>query len=257
MIKKNKPLILVVNDDGFFSPGINFLSSIMHQIGDVYIVAPDSNRSGVSHAMTLDKDIYVERVDPGLNNYICSGTPVDCVKLAVNKILPRLPDLCVSGVNHGSNHSINALYSGTLHGAMEGTIQGIPSISFSHLSYSLDVDLKPFSEVVHKLVIEIINKGFPSGVTLNINFPNILFNQIKGFKICRQAKGTWTETFKLTKTDLLKKYYNITGSFEHEAKDIETDAWALENNYISIVPVSCDTTAYSWFDQLNYLQYDF
>ena len=136
MMSKNKPLILVVNDDGMFSPGIQLLSSVMREIGDVFVIAPTINRSGASHAMTLNQDIYIEKIEKHVNHFICSGHPVDCVKIGVNKILPRLPDLCVSGINHGSNHSINALYSGTLHGAIEGTIQGIPSISFSHLSYS-------------------------------------------------------------------------------------------------------------------------
>tara|TARA_B100001142_G_C14307125_1_gene645211 strand:+ start:454 stop:1227 length:774 start_codon:yes stop_codon:yes gene_type:complete len=257
MIKKSKPLILVVNDDGFFSPGIKFLISVMNQLGDVYVVAPNSNRSGLSHAMTLDKDIYIEKIDSVLNHFICSGTPVDCVKIAINKILPRLPDLCVSGVNHGSNHSINALYSGTLHGAMEGTIKGIPSISFSHLSYSYNVDLSPFNKIVNDLVVKILKNGLPFGLTLNVNFPSIPFPAVKGIRICKQAKGYWSEEFKLTMKDDSKEYYNISGSFEHDAKDLDTDAWALENNYISIVPISIDSSALNNFNQLNYLQYDF
>lgn len=127
MKKNKKPLILVVNDDGITSLGIKVLTESMREIGEVFVVAPDKNRSGLSHSMTLFQDIFVEKIN-SQNDFVCSGTPVDCVKLAVNKILPRVPDLCVSGINHGSNHSINSLYSGTLHGAMEGTIQGVPSM---------------------------------------------------------------------------------------------------------------------------------
>ena len=253
---KNRPLILVVNDDGIKSQGILILSSIMREIGEVFVVAPDVNRSGVSHAMTLNQDIYIENIDKEKNKFVCSGTPVDCVKLAINKVLPRVPDLCVSGINHGSNHSINGLYSGTLHGAMEATIQGIPSLSFSHLSYSNQIDFKPLTAIIKTMVVSVLNNSLPRGITLNVNFPDVDCSQIKGVKLCRQASGRWKEEFKLVKTNQLKSYYSISGEFTSDTKDIESDSWALENHFVSIVPTSID---YSYFliDELNYLTYEF
>ena len=253
---KNRPLILVVNDDGIQSNGIAILSSLMREIGEVFVVAPDINRSGLSHAMTLNTDIYIENIHQEKNEFICSGTPVDCVKLAINKILPRIPDLCVSGINHGSNHSINGLYSGTLHAAMEATIQGVSSISFSHLSYSDKIDFKPFKSIIKKMAISILNNSLPTGITLNVNLPDVHFNQIKGVKICRQARGCWKEEFKLVKTNQLKSYYSISGDFKSDTKDMESDSWALENHFISIVPASIDYSSFL-VDELNYLAYEF
>ena len=205
-MSKKKPLILVVNDDGITSSGIKLLTAAMHEIGDVFVVAPNVNRSGASHSMTLHEDIFIQKIDKDFNYFICSGTPVDCVKSAINKILPRKPDLCVSGVNHGSNHSINSLYSGTLHGAMEGTIQGIPSISFSHLNYSENIILSPFKNVIKYISLKVLKQGLPPSITLNVNFPNTDFRKIKGVKLCEQGNGVWTENFKLIKKEDKEKY---------------------------------------------------
>ena len=255
---KNKPLILVVNDDGIISNGISFLSSVMSELGEVFVVAPHQNRSGVSHAMTLDRDIYIEKIKDKKNHFICSGTPVDCVKLSIDKILPRLPDLCVSGVNHGSNHSINSLYSGTLHGAMEGTIHGIPSLSFSHLSYSESIDLSGFKNFIKMFTLEILNSGVESGVTLNINIPDVAPTKIKGLKICKQGVGNWKEDFCKTRIVGDKQYYSVTGKFNQQKNDLESDTWALENNFISIVPITLDLTSGKTIDSLKYLEkYDF
>ena len=253
---KNRPLILVVNDDGIESHGIAVLSAIMREIGEVFIVAPHSNRSGASHSMTLNKEIYIQQIDSKKNEFICSGTPVDCVKLAMNKILPRVPDLCVSGINHGSNHSINGLYSGTLHGAMEATIQGVSSLSFSHLSYAEDINFKPFKPIIKKLCMSVLNNPLPKGVTLNINFPDLDVDEIKGLKICKQAQGLWKEEFKHVKTQNLKSYYSISGEFTSNIQDVHTDSWALKHNFISIVPVSIDSTSLL-VHELNHLEYEF
>ena len=255
-MKNKKPLILVVNDDGIRSLGIKVLISIMSEVGEVFVVAPDRNRSGVSHAITLHEDIYIEKLNKN-NEFVCSGTPVDCVKIAVDKILPRLPDLCVSGINHGSNHSINSLYSGTLHGAMEGTVKGIPSISFSHLSYSDSVDLSVFKPFIHKISLDVLNVGIPNGITLNINIPSIDYQKIKGLKICKSSNGLWSEDFKPSKKINKKQYYTVTGTFQHNAFETDTDAWALENNFISLVPISIDNSYNIDFNILRYLEYDF
>ena len=187
--EKNKPLILVVNDDGIESVGIRVLISVMRSIGDVYVVAPDSNRSGASHSMTLHKEIVIKNIDKQQYEFTCSGTPVDCVKVAFNKILPRKPDLCVSGINHGSNHSINSLYSGTLHAAMEATIQGVSSIAFSHLSYDQKTDLTEFNSFIKRISELLIANKLPREITLNTNFPDVPYNDIKGVRLCNQGKA--------------------------------------------------------------------
>ena len=257
MMTKNKPLILVVNDDGIDSSGIKLLTEAMHDIGDVFVVAPNVNRSGSSHSMTLHEDIFLEKTHKDFNYFTCSGTPVDCVKSAMNIILPRIPDLCVSGINHGSNHSINSLYSGTLHAAMEGTIQGVPSIAFSHLNYSERFNLTAFKTVIKRISLEILQQGLLSGVTLNVNFPNIDFSKIKGVKLCQQGFGFWTENFKLIKKEDNKTYYRITGKFQYDKNDLNTDCWALSNKWISIVPISINCTLPINFNALKYLEHDF
>jgi len=253
---KNKPLILVVNDDGIESQGISFLSSVIREIGDVFVVAPHLNRSGASHSMTLNQPIYLEKINERKNEFICSGTPVDCVKIAMKKILPRKPDLCISGINHGSNHSINGLYSGTLHGAMEATIHGVSSLAFSHLSYSDTINFQPFGSIIKKMTHSVLEHHLPQGVTLNVNFPNINFNQIKGLKICQQGKGCWSEEFKYVKKNKSKTFYSISGEFKSDFNDKKSDSWALKNNFISIVPVTIDSTS-CLTQELNYLEYEF
>ena len=166
---KNKPLILIVNDDGIDSQGISFLTTLMREIGEVFVVAPESNRSGVSHAMTLHEDVCITEIKSEQNTFVCSGNPVDCVKLGLNKIVPRLPDLCVSGINHGSNHSINSLYSGTLHGAMEASIKGVPAVSFSHLSYGSNIDFSPFSSFIKNICKEVMTSQLSKNVTVQFS----------------------------------------------------------------------------------------
>jgi len=253
-MKKNKPLILVVNDDGIDAMGIRFLSKVMEDIGEVYVVAPDSNRSGSSHSMTLHKEICVRNIDEEKTQFTCSGTPVDCVKLAFNKILPQKPDLCVSGINHGSNHSVNGLYSGTLHAAMEATIQGVSSISFSHLSYNDKIDFHPFRKIIKRISEKILCNKLPEGITLNINFPDVSYDQIEGLKVCNQGQGLWEEHFQLTSTSTNQHNYLITGKFKDNKKDICSDSWALANNFISIVPVGLNPTKSNSLDKLKYLE---
>ena len=256
-MEKIKPLILVVNDDGIDSMGIRTLIDSMNDVGDVYVVAPDSNRSGSSHAITLENEIYIKQIDKKLNEFSCSGTPVDCVKMAVNKILPRLPDLCVSGINHGSNHSINILYSGTAHAAMEGTIKGIPSIAFSHVSYDKSLNMNDFKKFITECALNVLKKTLPSGVTLNINFPNLPFKLIKGVKICKQGNGHWVEDYKLKKKNDLVSYYWITGHFEDQEHHKQSDLWAAQNGYISIVPIGLDCTDGNSIDFFKFLEDDF
>ena len=250
-----KPLILVVNDDGVNSNGIKMLSNVAREFGEVFVVAPDKNRSAVSHSMTLNQEVVVEKIND--NEFTCSGTPVDCVKIAIDKLLPRLPDLCLSGINHGSNHSINALYSGTLHGAMEATIHEVPSISFSHLSYDESKSFTSFRTFICQIISTVLINGVPKSITLNINIPDIKANKIKGIKLCSQAKGKWTEDYILSRREAKKNFYKISGTFQHDVTNLNSDSWALENNFISIVPVHLDCSVSKQNKFLKYLEYDF
>ncbi|WP_320815845.1 5'/3'-nucleotidase SurE [Flavobacterium sp.] len=250
----NKPLILVTNDDSIISPGIRTLIAIMKTIGDVVVVAPDSPQSAMGHAITLNNTLHVDKVnlDPDLlHEYSCSGTPVDCVKMAVREILKRKPDLCVSGINHGSNSSINVIYSGTMSAAVEAGIQGIPAIGFSHLDYSWETNLELIKEWVKKITLEVLEKGLPEGVVLNVNFPKEKNGPIKGVKVCRQAKANWEEKFDKRTNPQGKEYYWLSGEFVNKDKGQDTDEWALENGYASIVPVQFDLTAHHAIQTIN------
>ena len=250
----SKPLILVTNDDSIVAPGIRALIEVMKELGDVVVVAPDSPQSAMGHAITINNTLKLEKVhlDKDLEQeYSCSGTPVDCVKIAVNEILKRKPDLCVSGINHGSNSSINVIYSGTMSAAVEAGIEGIPAIGFSLLDYSWDADFDPIKSHVKQITSEVLKNGLPEGVILNINFPKLSKEDIKGVKICRQAKAMWQEEFDKRTNPQGKEYYWLTGKFVNLDKGTDTDEWALENGYISIVPVQFDLTAHHAMQQLN------
>lgn len=249
-----KPLILVTNDDGISAPGIRTLISVMKELGDVIVVAPDSPQSAMGHAITINNTLFVNKVqfDNDLKGeYSCSGTPVDCVKLAVNELIKEKPDLCVSGINHGSNSSINVIYSGTMSAAVEAGIEGIPAIGFSLLDYDWNADFEPFKKYVRKIAAEVLEKGLPEGVILNVNFPKQKEEEIKGVKICRQAKAYWKEEFDKRKTPQGKDYYWLTGEFINQDKGEDTDEWALANGYVSVVPVQFDLTAHHAIQQLN------
>lgn len=253
-MKNQKPLILVTNDDGVSAPGIRALINVMATIGEVIVVAPDKPQSAMGHAITINNTLYLNKIskeNDSITEYSCSGTPVDCVKLAVNEILKRKPDLCVSGVNHGSNSSINVIYSGTMSAAVEAGIEGIPAIGFSLLNYNWDADFEPVKSFIKKIVLETLEKKLPEGVILNVNFPKLKEKEIKGIKICRQAKALWVEKFDKRQTPFGKDYYWLSGEFVNQDKGNDTDEWALENGYISVVPVQFDLTAHHAIQQLN------
>ena len=252
---KKKPLILVTNDDGITAPGIRALIEIMNTLGDVCVVAPDSPQSGMGHAITINDTLYCDKIqvhkDEQQQEYSCSGTPVDCVKLAVNEILKRKPDLCVSGINHGSNSSINVIYSGTMSAAVEAGTQGIPSIGFSLLDYSLDANFEPVKKYVKQIAEECLKNSMPKGVVLNVNFPKASAKELKGIKVCRQANAHWIENFDKRTNPLGREYYWLTGEFVNEDKGEDTDEWALANNYVSVVPVQFDLTAHHAIQDIN------
>lgn len=249
---KKRPLILVTNDDGITAPGIRTLIAVMNEIGDVVVVAPDGPQSGMGHAVTINETLYCNEinVDEGpQKEYKSSGTPADCVKLAVSEILDRKPDLCVSGINHGSNSSINVIYSGTMSAAVEAGVEGIPAIGFSLLDYSWNANFNPLKPFIKQVAQNVLENGLPDGVVLNVNFPK---NEIfKGIKVCRQARANWVEEFDKRINPQGRVYYWLTGKFVNMDKGEDTDEWALANNYISVVPVQFDLTAHHFIQKLN------
>ena len=249
-----KPLILVTNDDGITAPGIRTLIKVMNQLGDVVVVAPDSPQSGMGHAITVDNVLRCNAIvvdDGPQQEYACSGTPADCVKMAVSHILDRTPDLCVSGINHGANASINVIYSGTMSAAVEAGIEGIPSVGFSLLDFDWNANFQPAEDFIKKIAQNVLSEGLPQGVVLNVNIPKLEKEAIKGMKVCRQANGCWKEKIEKRKNPYGKEYYWLSGDFINRDKGEDTDIFALENGYISIVPVQSDLTAHHMIQKLN------
>lgn len=254
MEKTARPLILVTNDDGVTAPGINALIEVMKTLGDVIVVAPDKPQSGMGHAITINSTLRIQKLNihEVLDEYSCTGTPVDCVKIAVNKILHRKPDLCVSGINHGSNMSINVIYSGTMSAAVEGAIESIPSIGFSLCDDSIDADFTASKKVVEVIALNVLKNGLPKDVCLNVNIPKAKHSELKGIRICRQARANWIEELDERKDPGGKTYFWLTGKFEnYDAGQEDTDVWALENNYVSVVPVQFDMTAHTAIQELK------
>jgi len=253
-ISNKKPLILVTNDDGITAPGIRALIELMNELGEVVVLAPDSPQSGMGHAITLDSTIYCENISSNAvpqNEFRCSGTPADCVKMAVGEILDRKPDLCVSGINNGSNSSINVIYSGTMSAAIEAGIEGIPAIGFSILDYSWNANFEPAKKYIKSIAMQVLEKGLPDGVVLNVNFPKPELGEYKGLKICRQARANWVEEIDKRVNPQGKEYYWLTGKFVNLDQGEDTDVWALENGYVSLVPVHFDLTAHHMLKNLE------
>ncbi len=244
----------MTNDDGITAPGIRTLIDVMTNLGDVIVVAPDKPQSAMGHAITINNTLYLNKISAhgaAITEYSCSGTPVDCVKMAVSEILHRKPDLCVSGINHGLNSSINIIYSGTMSAAVEAGIEGIPAIGFSLGDFDWNADFSPVRKFVGQIASEVLKNGLPEGVLLNVNFPKLPEGEIKGIKVCRQAKASWIEKFDKRQTPSGRDYYWLTGEFVNHDKGEDTDQWALDNGYISLVPVQFDMTAHHAMQQLN------
>lgn len=252
-MSKQKPLILIVNDDGITAPGIKALKEAAEAIGEVVVVAPDKPQSGKGHAVTLHKPLrlYPNSIFEPVKAYECSGTPVDCVKIAVNIVLKRKPDLCISGINHGSNSSINILYSGTMSAAVEAALEGTPSIGFSLLDHQYDADFSEAKIYVAKIIRQVLENGLAENTLLNVNIPKKSDKPVKGIKICRQAFAKWEEDFIVRKDARQNPYYWLTGKFVNNDKGEDTDEWALANNYVSVVPVQFDLTAYQGISHIN------
>ncbi|RYD51350.1 MAG: 5'/3'-nucleotidase SurE [Sphingobacteriales bacterium] len=245
MNNANLPTILVTNDDGITAPGIRALVEAVRGLGKVIVVAPDAPQSAMGHAVTIGKPLRLDKVEnlfEGIDAWQSTGTPVDCVKLARDKILGYRPDFCVSGINHGANHSINVLYSGTMSAAMEAAIEGIPSIGFSLFDYSWDADFSLAGDVARRILKRMIADGAESHTLLNVNIPKCNAAEFKGVKLCRMALGRWLENFDHRKDPRGRDYYWMTGRFEPMGSTLGTDVEALEQNYASVVPIQFDLT---------------
>lgn len=253
MDSKKKPTIFVVNDDGIFAPGIRKLISVVRPLGHVVVMAPDSPMSGTGHAITTRHPLRVQKLaeEEGYEEYSCNGTPVDCVKLGEQVVMEKKPDLMVCGINHGSNAAINIVYSGTMAAVIESAIGGVPSVGFSLQDYSINADFSAIDDYVLKICKKVLEEGLPDDVCLNVNFPAVNGKNIKGIKVCRQAKSRWVEEFDVRKDPYNQRYYWLTGVFEKLDHTEDTDEWALENNYVSVVPIQFDFTAYSALPSLK------
>lgn len=253
-----RPLIFVTNDDGFDSKGIAATIEVARKFGRVLVVAPSVAQSGMSHAITMSRPLFLKkRLDtPDVEIYSFTGTPVDCVKLAFDYIMlnGQMPDLILSGINHGSNSAINVLYSGTMGAAIEASFYNIPSIGLSLLNHDPDADFEASKVIAERVIREVLSRKdeLEMPFCLNVNVPNIPLEQIKGIKMCRQNKGYWREEFDKRTSPHNEDYYWLKGFFFNTEKDAtDTDEWALNNGYASIVPVQVDLTNYKQHKQMN------
>lgn len=249
-------MILVTNDDGYSAKGISELVKMAQMHGDVLVVAPDSAQSGKSHAITVEKPVRLKMLEnrPGLTVYSVTGTPVDCIKMALNQILERKPDLLLSGINHGSNSSVSIFYSGTMGAAIEGALNGISSVGVSLCSYDADADFSVAVKYTSQLVKNLLLTNNDARICLNINFPYVAESEFKGMKVCRQSKGIWKEQYEVSTDPQESNSYQLVGGFvNYEPDATDTDESALASGYASVVPVNLDATDYSQLEKLDYL----
>ena len=240
---RQQPRILVCNDDGIDAEGLHVLSASMKKIGSVTVVAPSEPRSGMGHAMTLGVPLRVKKYSRNSRffGYTVSGTPVDCIKVALSHILPEKPDIIVSGINYGSNTATNTLYSGTVGAALEGVIQRIPSIAFSITTYE-NADFTYAGKFARKLVRKALREGLPTDTVLSVNIPNISEEEIRGVRVTAQGKSRWAENT-IERDDMYgNPYYWLSGELQLLDDDILYDEYAVRENYISVTPVSIDMT---------------
>jgi 5'-nucleotidase len=247
------PLILITNDDGIHAPGLRKLIEIARDFGDVAVVAPDKPQSGMSHAITVSSPLRLYKMDEGDGyvEYSCNGTPVDAVKLGEQVVLGDKPTLVLSGINHGSNASVNIIYSGTMAAVIEATIDGIPAIGFSLNDYSRNADFNAVDDYVRTIIRNVLDNGLPAGICLNVNLPAVPKKEIKGIKVCRQASGRWAEVFDERLDPHNRRYFWLTGVFEDGDTSPDTDSWALANNYVAVVPVHYDLTAHKAIEEIK------
>ncbi len=243
-MSNQRPLILVTNDDGITAKGIDSLQKIMRQFGEVVVISPDSPQSGMGHAITIGEPLRLNKGHffNGIDAYSCSGTPVDCVKLGIYEILHRKPDLIVSGINHGANTATNVLYSGTMSAAVEGAMEGIPSVGFSLCSYDANANFESSMKVVEQVTTQVLKNGMPEGVCLNVNIPEA--DEVVGIKVCRQSHAFWEDSFDKRLDPFKQPYYWLTGDFVEQNQAEDTDLYWIEKKYATVVPTQFDMTAY-------------
>jgi 5'-nucleotidase len=250
---KKKPLILVTNDDGIYAPGLRKLIEIARGLGKVVVVAPDTAMSGMSHAITVKFPLRLKKIaeEKDYVEYSCNGTPVDAMKLGEKVVIKGKPDIVLSGINHGSNASVNIIYSGTMAAVLEASIDGIPGIGFSLLDYSHNADFDAVEDYLTIIIKGVLQNGLPAGTCLNVNIPAVKKEEIKGIRVCKQAKGRWEEEFQERIDPHNSNYYWLTGVFKNGDAEEGTDSWALANNYISVVPVHVDFTDHKVIAQVK------
>lgn len=249
----DKPLILITNDDGVTAKGISNLIEVAAGFGNILVVAPDKPQSGMGHAVTIDKILRLTKLNSreGVETYACSGTPVDCVKLAIYEVLKKKPTILLSGINHGGNQASNVLYSGTMSAAVEGAMEGIPSIGFSLLDFDQDADFYNSKKVVKNLLEKVFSNSFPKNICLNVNIPKVAKNEIKGIKVCTQAEASWEDCFEKRIDTNGKPYYWMAGEFAAHKADENSDIFALENGFASVVPTQYDLTAFNAINEIK------
>ncbi|MCH7535441.1 MAG: 5'/3'-nucleotidase SurE [Bacteroidetes bacterium] len=248
-----KPLILITNDDGISAPGIRLLIDLIKEFADAVVVAPDKHMSATSHSITTLKPIYYDKLDEqeGYKEYSCTGTPVDCVKLALTELMDRKPDLVLSGINHGSNSSSNVIYSGTMGAAIEGAISGLPSMGISLQDNKEDADFTAALHYTKQIINKVLSQEWENGICLNVNVPKGSLEDIKGIKVSRQAFGTWHEIFNRSRNEEGKTGYTLGGWFEPDNDNEGSDDHALNQNYVSVVPLQFDFTDHKMVGQLS------
>lgn len=248
----NKPLLLLSNDDGVGAKGIQELVRVLRPLADLIVVAPDGPRSGASASITSEIPLRLTLLnsEPGLTVYKCTGTPVDCVKLALHEVVPRCPDMVIGGINHGDNSSVNVHYSGTMGVVIEGCLKQIPSVGFSLCNHAADADFSPVLPYVQRITEAVLEKGLPAGTCLNVNFPDT--TDLKGVRICRQTHGIWRGEYEAHRHPKGGQFYWLTGYYDNlEPEDEATDHWALDHGYVAITPTQIDMTAYRLLDEMK------
>ena len=248
-------LIFITNDDGFDSLGIKKVIEVAKEFGRVVVIAPETMQSGQAHSITMYSPLSLRLVSKcdEVELYACSGTPVDCVKMAFDNVLADVKvDLVISGINHGSNSAINVLYSGTMGAAVEGSFYGCPAIGFSLLDHADDADFTASQHYCREIIANVLDGDVSPSLCLNVNIPKGELSEIKGVKVCRQCKGFWKERFICRQDPRGANYYWLTGEFyNQEPLSEDTDNWALFHNYVSVVPIQVDLTDYSSMDSLK------
>ena len=241
--------ILITNDDGINSKGLRALINVALEFGDVTVVAPEQAMSGMSHSITMYNPLFIRKIkiEDRVKVYACEGTPVDCVKVAIDALMTdEPPTLVLSGINHGANTNMSVIYSGTMGAAREGSTYNIPSIGLSHISHDTNKDLSVAMHYTREVIKAVISNDKPEYMCLNVNIPDLPMEQVKGVKFCRQAMGHWVEEFDKKSDPRGREYYWLVGSFiNRELEATDTDEWAIANGYVSIVPILQDVTNYN------------